>query len=114
MIPYIDPALETKIREYASRKNLKIQSYLGGGVQGVVFSTDVSSAIKTFKYQDHYRQEVAVYKRIKERGITSVCGFKVPTPLRRNDELLVIEMGIVRAPYILDFASAGLDGPLNE
>lgn len=114
MFPPIDSKFQSRIATYTKRRNLRIQGCLGGGVQGIVYSTDVSSAIKAFKYRIHYRQEVAVYQRIKERRITSVCGFRVPTPLRRTDKLMVIEMGLVQPPFVLDFASAGVDRPLNE
>ncbi len=42
------------------------------------------------------------------------AGFTVPKPLRRHDGLLVVEMELVVKPFVVDFASAGVDGPLFE
>ena len=55
-----------------------------------------------------------MYERIKEHGITNVCGCSVPKLLDCHDELLVIHMEIVRPPFVVDFASAGVDAPLFE
>ncbi|MCY2962552.1 MAG: hypothetical protein NT069_02690 [Planctomycetota bacterium] len=109
-----DSDILRRLREYAKRRKLDIHEYLGEGIQGIVCSTTLPSAIKAFKDRDAYEREVAVYQRIKERGISSVCGCSVPTPFSHHDGLLVIHMGIVRPPFVLDFASAGLDGPLFE
>jgi len=38
----------------------------------------------------------------------------VPAPISHHDELLIIHMEIVRPPFVVDFASAGLDGPLFD
>ena len=72
------------------------------------------SAIKVFKEQLHFQQELKVYKRIKERNITNLCGFWIPKPLNYNSYLLIIEMEFVDPPFVVDFASAGVDAPLNE
>lgn len=107
-----DNALVARLHDYARRRKLKINAHIGGGIQGVVCSTTLPSAIKAFKEAEHFWREVAVYKRIKENGITSACGFSVPKPLQYHPDSLVIEMEIVRPPFVLDFASAGLDHPL--
>lgn len=41
----------------------------------------------------------------------SVRGFAVPRLVRADDELWVIEMTIVKPPFVLDFAGAYLDTP---
>jgi hypothetical protein len=109
-----DDPLLTRLHEYARRRKLKIHEHIGGGVQGVVCSTTLPSAIKAFKLAEHYWREVRVYERIKEMNITKVCGFSVPRPLAHHDELLVIHMEIVRPPFVVDFASAGLDEPIFD
>ena len=100
--------------EYAKRRKLEIHEHLGGGIQGVVFSTYLPSAIKVFKRREHYEREVSVYNRIKEHEISDICGFTVPRPLRFHDELLIVEMELVVKPFVVDFASAGVDAPLYE
>jgi hypothetical protein len=109
-----DEKLLGRLHEYAKRGRLKIHEHIGGGIQGIVCSTTLPSAIKAFKAEEHYWREVNVYRRIKERNITKVCGFSVPKPIAHHDELLVIHMEIVRPPFVVDFASAGLDGPLFD
>ena len=42
-------------------------------------------------------------------AVTTVRGFNVPELIAFDDELLVLEMTIVRRPFVLDFASAYLD-----
>jgi hypothetical protein len=114
LLPVSDDDLRTRLSEYASRRKLKIHEHLGGGIQGIVFSTYLPSAIKVFKRKEHYLREVTVYQRLKERDVSSVCGFAVPRPLRHHDGLFVIEMELVVRPFVVDFASAGVDGPLYD
>lgn len=104
----------SRLREYANRRKLEIHEQLGGGIQGVVYSTYSTSALKAFKEQSHFEQEVKVYQRLKERNVTNVCGFAVPRPISYNPHLLVIEMEVVNPPFVVDFASAGVDAPLYE
>jgi hypothetical protein len=109
-----DSDLLSRIRQYAIRRKAEIHELLGSGVQGTVYSTTQRTAIKAFRMREHFLREVAVYERIKERGITKVCGFSVPYPLSHHDEFMIIHMEIVRPPFVLDFASAGVDAPLYE
>jgi len=39
----------SRLHEYARRRKLKIHEYLGDGIQGIVCSTTLPSAIKSFK-----------------------------------------------------------------
>lgn len=52
-----------------------------------------------------------MYFRLSEHNVDSVHGFRVPQLLDLDDELGVIEMTIVRPPFVLDFATAALDSP---
>jgi hypothetical protein len=48
----------------------------------------------------------------QQHGVVDVCGFHVPQLIDSDDELLVIEMTVVEAPFMLDFAGAHLgDAP---
>lgn len=113
-MPPTDDQLLSRLYEYAKLKKLRIHEHLGGGIQGVVCSTTLPSAVKAFKAELHYQREVAAYERIKERNITEVLGFAVPKPLSHHDGLMVIHMEIVRPPFVVDFASAGVDDYLYE
>jgi hypothetical protein len=100
-----------RAEEYARRRKLSIEKQLGGGIQGVVFSTHEGTAVKALIRPEFYTRERDVYLRLKQRGIDTIAGFNVPRLLDCHDELLVIEMQIVTPPYVLDFASSYLDSP---
>jgi len=52
-----------------------------------------------------------VYLRLLDRGVLEIRGCHVPQLLRSDDELWVIEMEVVKRPFVLDFAGAYLDTP---
>ncbi len=86
------------------RRNLSIEKQLGGGIQGVVFSTHEGTAVKALIRPEFYARERDVYSRLKQaRESKRLVGFNVPRLLDRHDELLVIEMQIVTLPYVLGF-----------
>lgn len=94
---------------YAGSRNLTIQQEpLGGGFDGLVLATDQGTAIKTLNNPQLYRQELAVYQHLKEKNVTNVQGFQVPTLVANDDALSVIEMTIVSPPFVVDFAGARL------
>jgi hypothetical protein len=65
------------------------------------------------RYKPLYQCERDVYRRLAEDGISSVVGFDVPRLINYDDELWVVEMGIVSPPFVLDFAGAYLDEAPN-
>jgi hypothetical protein len=98
-----------RAEEYARRRSLSIEKQLGGGTQGVVFSTDRGTAIKALTREDFYVKERDAYRKLKSLDVNRVCGFWVPRLISFHDELWVIEMEVVNPPFVLDFASAYLD-----
>src|SRR3989304_2078112 len=84
---------------------------LGSGIDGIVYSTIHATAIKVHSRQDGFERELAVYQRLKEYGVQEICGFAVPRLIKADGKLRVIEMSIVRPPYILDFAKSTLHRP---
>ncbi len=82
---------------------------IGGGTQGVVLATTNGTAIKALNDTVCYMRERNIYLRLQECDIGKIGEFNVPRLVSYHDELLVIEMQIVLAPYVLDFASAYLD-----
>lgn len=76
----------------------------------MVWATDQKSAVKAHSQRSrHYATERDIYLRLQARGVTEILGFHVPELVRYDDELWVIEMHIVKPPFVLDFAGAYLD-----
>lgn len=78
------------------------------GYDGVVFST-VKTAVKALRYEELYIRERNVYRRLHDRGIRALQGFRIPKLIAADDALRVVEMHIVSPPFVLDFAGASLD-----
>jgi hypothetical protein len=98
---------------YAKFKGLAIENTLGSGQDGVVFSTNRRTAIKSFLFFELYRRERDVYLRFKEKGFVKANEFHVPRLIESHDDLWIVEMSIVSPPFIVDFAGARLDAPLR-
>jgi hypothetical protein len=69
-----------RAEEYARRRNLSIEKQLGGGIQGVVYSTHEGTAVKALIRPEFYTRERDVYLRLKHRGIEKIAGFNVNDP----------------------------------
>jgi hypothetical protein len=101
---------------YASQHQLELAERLGFGIHGIIFVAVSKSesgriAIKVHRESEPYLRERAVYERLEQAGITEILGFYVPQFIQADDNLLVIEMSIVKRPFVLDFAGAYLDAP---
>lgn len=97
--------------DFCWSQGIQLLRKLGWGVEGVVYETSRPSALKVLHRQEAYQRERDAYLRLRDRGISSVCGLRIPTLLSYDDDLLVVEMSIVRPPSIVDFASVWLDQP---
>ena len=95
---------------YAQVRERRLDRRLGFGKDGTVWDSDRSTAVKVFRTPEPFRREAAAYRRLTERSVLDVLGFRVPQLLNVDDRLMVIEMTIVRPPFVLDFGSAYLDG----
>jgi hypothetical protein len=84
---------------------------LGTGVDGVVFSTSRNTAVKAHRRRKGFVNELDVYQRLLECDATDVAGHALPRLRGWDEPLLVIEISIVRPPYVLDFANSTLDWP---
>jgi hypothetical protein len=98
-----------RAQQYTRQFGLRLESKLGSGKDGSVWATDRATAVKVFARMDPYQRELAVYRRLRERVVRAVLGHQVPQLLRFDDFALVIEMTIVRPPFVLDFAGGSLD-----
>ena|SRR5579884_110896 len=109
-----EETLVRKARMYADTRGLELAETLGSGKDGIVLVAKFKDkpgdvAIKILHSEESYRREKETYQRLKQLQITTMHGFNVPQLIRFDDELLVLEMTIVRRPFVLDFASAYLD-----
>ncbi|MEX2213913.1 MAG: hypothetical protein WD768_07285 [Phycisphaeraceae bacterium] len=86
-----------------------VPGQLGFGHDGHVFVSNEHTAIKVHERATTYRNELAVYQRLRERGVDRVADHHVPKLIDWDDTRLIIEMSIVPRPFVLDFASAMLD-----
>ena len=103
--------IERRAWEYINARGRQMLDPLGGGYDGLVFSTDAHSAIKVFRYEKLYRRERDVYLRLSELNFVEVCGCRIPRLIDFDDVTEIVEMEIVQPPYVLDFAGAYLDDP---
>ena len=108
MMPYYEEAADHADR-FAERNGLTYDRELGKGYDGIVFATGRPSAVKAFRHESLYHNELAVYRRLEEEGMREVRGFKVPRLYAADEELWVLEMEWVHPPFVLDFAGAYLD-----
>lgn len=115
MLPPTEDIFGHRASEYAVNHDLELGPRLGFGKDGYVYSTTGAAggptAIKVFGNERAYQQELACYRRLREHSVTAVQGLHVPQLIDSDDRLFVIEMTIVRPPFLLDFASALLDPP---
>jgi len=110
----MNESLLPNIRSYASERQLQIGEPLGSGKDGIVLvgrskTRPARVAIKALRFPELYLREKLVYLRLEQMAINSVLGFNVPELLDFDDTRRIIEMTIVRRPFVLDFAGAYLD-----
>jgi hypothetical protein len=98
-----------RVIQYANARQLILEDSLGYGKDGIVFSSNRGVAVKVYSSQSAFEAERDCYFRLAEHQVIEVLGHNVPQMIAWSNSLLVIEMTIVKPPYILDFASARLD-----
>lgn len=109
-MPYSHSEVFGRALRFAAQNGLVLEDDLGFGVHGVVWSTDQKSVVKVHGAQRlYYERERDVYLRLREHNVRNVLGFHVPRLWKFDDDLMAIEIAIVRPPFVLDFAGAYLD-----
>ncbi|WP_145375018.1 hypothetical protein [Symmachiella dynata] len=98
-----------RAREYAKNRRIELKEQLGAGYDGVVFSTNQESVIKSLRFDKLYHKERDVYLRLRKNHIEKIEGFAVPALVDYDDFLWVVEIEIVSPPFVVDFAGASLD-----
>src|SRR4051794_24223342 len=101
--------LKRKATEYIHARGFRLTDRLGGGTDGEVWRSNRKTAVKAFQYPKNYYMELPCYQRLGDRGVTKIRQFAVPRLVGWDGELLVIEMGLVSPPCIIDFGKAYLD-----
>ena len=110
------PEIDGRIEQYQLTTDSVVESCLGVGTQGSVYvfrnlSQSTRFAVKFHDKERAYNREVAVYLRLRDLSIDTVCGHMIPQLVGHDDDQLTIEMTIVSPPYCLDFGGAYLDHP---
>jgi hypothetical protein len=101
------PDLRERARLYSESRGCAIEAVpLGDGTDGAVWATTRKTAVKVFERLHNFETELACYELLQERGVTEIRGYSIPRLFDSSRELMVIEMGIVEPPYILDFGKA--------
>jgi len=105
--------LETQAVAYAKSRGISIvfDNPVGCGTDGRVWKTSRKSAVKVFERESNYERERDCYRRLKALAIFQVGRFEIPRLIDQDDRWLVIEMGIVAPPFLLDFAKSYLNHP---
>jgi hypothetical protein len=106
-------SLSERLRAYCEFTGQTPGRRLGFGKDGTVWETTEATALKVYERSIAYRQEVRVYARLAEHGVTEISGHAVPQVLGADTVLGVLELTIVEPPFLLDFASARLDQPFD-
>lgn len=86
---------------------------LGYGQDGYVWELGDQSALKVFARERSFYSELDCYQILERHGVINIRQFNVPQLIAYDTDLLVIQMTIVKAPYILDFAKARCYHPPN-
>jgi len=108
-----DASLFQRACLFAESKAISIESKdrLGHGSDGSVWKSSVPTAVKALYAQKNYLQELECYTRLKDARVQQMNGFFVPVLEGFDDSLMVIEISIVKPPYLLDFGKVYIDEP---
>lgn len=103
--------MKTAAQSYEARNEIIVDfdEPLGSGTDGSVWRTNRNSVIKVFERNENYCVERECYQRLLVQRVFQIDGFAIPKLLDIDDELLVVEMGFVSPPFILDFGKCYLD-----
>lgn len=93
------------IIQYEAKHGIQLLDRLGDGKDGFVFNFK-RRAVKFSVGEEVFRRELRAYQILRQRDINEINGFQIPRLLAHDESLRVIEMTIVRPPFLLDFAAA--------
>ena len=96
---------------YLGLNSASVEDRYGSGKDGTVFASSRNTAVKVHAYRDRFEKEVQVYERLASEGVTQVLGANVPKLIQFHSELMVLEITVVKRPFVIDFATSSLDMP---
>lgn len=105
---------DSPARQFEQRYEVLLEGRLGSGIHGTVWYTARGTAVKCFDSTGPYERERDAYLLLRAEAVHTILGHSVPQLLLHDDELLVLEMTIVRPPFFLDFAGAYPQGQLPD
>jgi hypothetical protein len=103
--------VEDRAEDYARDHELTLQRMLGRGNDGLVWTSSTGTAVKAFYRTEVFERERNVYVRLFETHTLQAGKFKIPELIYYDNRRLIIEMGIVSPPCVLDFGKAYVDQP---
>ena len=65
--------------------------------------------IKDFRRVGPFKHELTVYERLTERGLLKLRGFHIPQLADFDEAILVLIIGCIQPPYIINFGAAAVD-----
>jgi hypothetical protein len=110
----MDEDIIEKAEAYVARRDCRLAGRLGFGIHDAADAIEGNAhpgvaALKIHYAEEPYLREKQVYQRLKEAGVMEIRSFRVPQLIAFDDELLALEMTVVKPPWVLDFAGAYLD-----
>ena|SRR5439155_2659934 len=107
-----------RAEQYAHQNGVLLGDELGSGVHGIVLvaenqtkagGREPRAAIKIHEHESDFLRERDIYLRLRQHAVKKIRDCHVPQLLRYDDALRVLEITIVKRPFVLDFAGAYLD-----
>ena len=103
-----------RAHRFAAEHGLRVvDDNAGFGSDAHLFATGRHSYLKAFERPFRYFRERDVYLRLRRYRVIEIEDHRVPQLVALDDRLGVIEISTVSRPFILDFAKARLDQPLE-
>lgn len=78
------------------------------GLDAYLWQSTDYQIIKVHRYSERFQRELAAYRRLHERRVERLKGFRFPQLLHYDEGLQILELSFVSPPYILDFVEVGL------
>lgn len=94
------------LARYSQLYAVRFVDKLGNGKDGDVLKTSDGHAVKFLTENDAFQRELRAYQILRHSDMDQINGFQIPRLIRHDQPLRAIEMTIVDAPFILDFAAA--------
>lgn len=107
----MDEDIIEKAEAYVARRDGRFAGRLGFGIHDAVDAIEGNAhpgvaELKIHYAEEPYLREKQVYERLKEAGVLEIRGFRVPQHIAFDDELLAMEMTVMKPPRVLDFVES--------